>query len=83
MDCIPELLGEMKLAPTRFRRSLRRDTPVQKREEFARIQIQGWLQDLLEEEMTALLGRQKSESWAAVGAEAGIAMDTGSRGGWR
>jgi transposase-like protein len=30
-------------------------------EEHARLRIQGWLQDLLEEEITELLGREKSE----------------------
>jgi putative transposase len=29
-------------------------------EEFARVKIQGWIQDLLEEEITELLGREKS-----------------------
>ncbi len=40
-------------------------------EEFARRRIQGWLQDLLEEEMTELLGRRKSERRVTVDAEAG------------
>jgi len=40
-------------------------------EEFARLQIQGWLQDLLEDEVTELLGRQPSERRAAVDASAG------------
>src|SRR2546426_1392801 len=40
-------------------------------EAFARIKIQSWLQDLLEEEMTELLGRRKSARRAAVDAEAG------------
>ena len=40
-------------------------------EEFARLRIQGWLQDLLEEEITELLGRRKSERRAAVDAVEG------------
>jgi transposase-like protein len=40
-------------------------------EEFARLRIQGWLQDLLEEEITELLGRRKSERRAAVDAAEG------------
>jgi putative transposase len=40
-------------------------------EEFARLRIQDWLQDLLEDEVTELLGRQKSERGAAVDARAG------------
>ena len=35
-------------------------------EEYARGKIQGWIQDLLEEEITELLGREKSERRAAV-----------------
>src|SRR3972149_233379 len=34
-------------------------------EEFARVRIQGWIQDLLEEEVTELLGRRKSQRRAA------------------
>ena len=52
-------------------------------EEFARLRLQGWLQDLLEEEITELLGRRKSERQTAVDAEAGIATGTGSDGGWQ
>ena len=40
-------------------------------EGFARMRIQGWLQDLLEEEVTQLLGRQKSERGGSVDAPAG------------
>lgn len=57
-------------------------------ETFARQQIQGWLQALLEEEVTQFLGRQKSERGAGVDAPAGyrngygkprrVAMTTGT-----
>ena len=40
-------------------------------EEFTRSRIQSWLQDVLEEEVTELLGRGKSERRAAVDAPAG------------
>jgi transposase-like protein len=40
-------------------------------EEFARDRIQGWLQDVLEEEVTELLGRGKLERRAVVDAPAG------------
>ena len=40
-------------------------------EEFTRSRIQGWIQDLLEEEVAELLGRRKSERRAAVDAPAG------------
>ena len=40
-------------------------------EEFARSRIQSWLQDVLEEEVTELLGRSKSERRAVVDAPAG------------
>ena len=40
-------------------------------EEFARSRIQSWLQDVLEEEVTELLGRGKSERRAVVDAPAG------------
>ena len=40
-------------------------------EEFARLKIQGWLQRLLDEEVTDLLGRQKSERCALVDAAEG------------
>lgn len=40
-------------------------------EEFARFKIQGWLQELLEEEVTELVGRRKSERRAAVDARDG------------
>jgi transposase-like protein len=40
-------------------------------EEFARNRIQGWIQDLLEEEVVELLGRRKSERRAAVEAREG------------
>lgn len=39
-------------------------------EQYARLKIQGWIQELLEEEITELLGRGKSERRGAVdGAE--------------
>lgn len=40
-------------------------------EEMARAKIQGWIQDLLEEEITELLGREKSERRVAVDAGEG------------
>lgn len=40
-------------------------------EEFARLKIQGWIQDLLNEEITELLGRQKSERRGSVDANEG------------
>jgi transposase-like protein len=40
-------------------------------EEFARVRLQGWLQDLLEEEITELLGRTKSQRRSAVDGPAG------------
>src|SRR6202048_2704766 len=40
-------------------------------EEFARGRIQSWLQDVLEEEVTELLGRGKSERRAVVDAPTG------------
>jgi transposase-like protein len=40
-------------------------------EEFARLQIQSWFQQLLEEEVTELLGREKSERRAPVDAPDG------------
>ncbi len=40
-------------------------------EEFARSRIQSWLQDVLEEEVTELLGRSKSERRAVVDAPVG------------
>jgi putative transposase len=40
-------------------------------EEWARLRVQGWLQDLLEDEVTELLGRQKSERRPAVEAAEG------------
>jgi len=52
-------------------------------EEFARLRIQSWLQELLEEEITELLGRRKSKRQAAVDAVGGIATGTGRCGGWR
>lgn len=35
-------------------------------EEYARLKIQGWIQELLEEELTEFLGRRKSERRAAI-----------------
>jgi len=40
-------------------------------ETMARMKIQGWIQDLLNEEMTELLGRQKSQRRAEVDAKPG------------
>jgi transposase-like protein len=40
-------------------------------EEMARVKIQGWIQDLLDEEITELLGREKSARRAAVDAGEG------------
>jgi putative transposase len=40
-------------------------------EEFTRSRIQGWIQDLLEEEVAEVLGRRKSERRAAVDAPEG------------
>ena len=40
-------------------------------EEFTRSRIQTWIQDLLEEEVTELLGRRKSERRDPVDASAG------------
>lgn len=40
-------------------------------EEFARLKIQGWIQDLLNEEITELLGREKSARREPVDAPAG------------
>src|SRR3972149_1485807 len=49
------------------------------REEFARVRIQGWIQDLLEEEVTELLGRRKSQRRAAVDAPAGYRNGRGKK----
>jgi hypothetical protein len=35
-------------------------------EEYARSKIQGWIEELMEEEITELLGRRKSERRGAV-----------------
>ena len=48
-------------------------------EEFARVRIQGWIQDLLEEEVTELLGRRKSQRRAAVDAPAGYRNGGGKK----
>ncbi len=40
-------------------------------EDWARLKLQGWLQGLLEEEVTELLGRRKSERRAVVEAPEG------------
>jgi putative transposase len=48
-------------------------------EAFARLRLQGWLLDLLEEEITELLGRRKSERRRAVDAEAGYRNGHGKR----
>lgn len=54
------------------RRSRREEEKLRERvewsalEEYARLKIQGWIQDLLREEITELLGRKKSERRAAV-----------------
>src|SRR3989304_1907035 len=48
-------------------------------EEVARGRIQGWIQDLLEEEVTELLGRRKSQRRAAVDAPAGYRNGRGKK----
>jgi transposase-like protein len=54
------------------RRRSRREGELRERvewsalEEYARVRIQGWIQDLMKEEITELLGRRKSERRAAV-----------------
>jgi transposase-like protein len=54
------------------RRSRREEEKLHERpewlglEEYARLKIQGWIQDLLKEEITELLGRRKSERRASV-----------------
>lgn len=58
------------------RRSRREEGKVSKAEwgtleEFARLKIQGWIQDLLNEEITELLGREKSARREAVDAPPG------------
>lgn len=40
-------------------------------EDLARVKIQGWIQDLLDEELTEFLGRRKSERRATVDASTG------------
>jgi putative transposase len=55
----------------RSRRELEKRAEWDALEELARIKLQGWIQDLLEEEITDLLGRKKSERLAAVDASAG------------
>ena len=52
-------------------------------EEFARSRIQSWLQDVLEEEVTELLGRGKSERRVVVDAPAGYRTATARRGAYR
>ena len=52
-------------------------------EEFARHQIQDWVQDLLEEEMVELLGRRKSERRVGSTRARVTATATGSRGDCR
>ncbi len=52
-------------------------------EEFARSRIQRWLQDVLEEEVSELLGRGKSERRAVMDAPADTATATASRGAYR
>jgi transposase-like protein len=48
-------------------------------EDFARIRIQQWIQDVLDEEVTELLGRRKSERRAAVDAAAGYRNGRGKQ----
>ncbi len=48
-------------------------------EEYARLKIQGWIQELLKEEVTELLGRRKSERRAAVDGAAGYRNGYGKR----
>jgi|SRR5690349_11481180 len=60
-----------RAACRRSRRELAKHPQWGTLEEFARGRIQSWLQDLLEEESTDLLGRGKSERRALVHAPAG------------
>jgi putative transposase len=48
-------------------------------EELARVKVQGWIQDLLEEELTQFLGRRKSERRAAVDVPVGYRNGHGKR----
>jgi transposase-like protein len=48
-------------------------------EAWVREKIQGYVQDLLEEEVTALLGREKSERCQEIDAMEAIAMAMASR----
>ena len=50
-------------------------------EDWVRGKIQGWVQELLEEEVTELLGRGKSERRSKVDPPRAIAMVMASRGG--
>jgi len=60
-----------RAARRRSRRELAKHPQWGTLEEFARSRIQSWLQDVLEEEVTELLGRGKSERRAVVDAPAG------------
>ncbi|MBI4489664.1 MAG: transposase [Deltaproteobacteria bacterium] len=48
-------------------------------EEYARLKIQGWTEELLKEEVTELLGRRKSERRVAVDGAAGYRNGYGKR----
>ena len=48
-------------------------------EELARVKVQGWIQDLLEEELAQFLGRRKSERRAAVDVPVGYRNGHGKR----
>lgn len=52
-------------------------------ESFARGSIQSFVQRLLEEEVTDLLGRRRSARKAPVDPEEGYRKDSGSRDSWR
>ena len=52
-------------------------------EEFARSRIQSWLQDVLEEEVTELLGRGKSDGGPWWMRQWDTAMATARRGAYR
>jgi putative transposase len=63
----------------RSRRELAKHPQWGTLEEFARGRIQSWLQDVLEEEVTDLLGRGKSERRAVVDAPGGYRNGHGKR----
>ena len=67
----------------RSRRELAKRPQWGTHEEFTRCRIQSWLQDVLEEEVTDLLGRGKSERRAVVDAPQDTATGTARRGDCR